>query len=71
MTGQKLMSDSENLKIDELTIRVRLEKNTMELFTIPLPPCPQKYVFKDPTRVRVLDNPLEDSLRNYIVWRRL
>jgi hypothetical protein len=65
------MADSERITIEELSIRVKLEKRTMELFTIPLPPFQQEFSVGDRTLVRVLDNPLEDSLRDYVVWGRL
>ena len=43
----------------------------MELFTIPLPASQQEFAFEDLNKVRVLDNPLEDSLRKYVAWGRL
>ena len=48
-----------------------MTEETIELFTIPLPACQQEFAFEDRAKVRVLDNPLEDSLRNYVVWGRL
>jgi hypothetical protein len=48
-----------------------MTEETIELFTIPLPACKQEFAFEDQAKVRVLDNPLEDSLRNYVVWGRL
>jgi len=65
------MTDSEYINIDQLTIRVRLHKNTIELFTIPLPRRQQIFTPRNRTMVRVLDNPLEESLRDYVAWGRL
>lgn len=65
------MADFERITIDELTIRVGLEKETMELFTVPVPARQQEFVFENQNQVRVLDNPLEDNLRNYVAWGRL
>lgn len=65
------MGDFERITVNELTIRVRLEKETMELFTIPVPACQQEFVFENQDQVRVLDNPLEDNLRNYVAWGRI
>ncbi len=65
------MRDFNILTVDAVTIRVRMSKDTMELFTIPLPSSQQEFAFEDQTKVRVLDNPLEDSLRNYVAWGRL
>jgi hypothetical protein len=63
--------DSERITIEELTIKVALEKKTMELFTIPIPRCQHEFSSKDSTQVRVLDNPQEESLRDYVAWGRL
>ena len=63
--------DSARITIDELTIKVTLEKKTMELFTIPVPKHQLEFSSKDPTLVRVLDNPQQESLRNYVAWGRL
>ena len=65
------MSDLRVSSIDALTIRVRMSEETMELFTIPLPSSQQEFAFKDQKKVRVLDNPMEDSLRNYVAWGRI
>jgi hypothetical protein len=65
------MSDFKHITLNTLTVSVRMTKETMELFTIPLPVCQQEFAFEDQTKVRVLDNPLEDSLRNYVVWGRI
>jgi hypothetical protein len=67
----KPITDSRRITMDELTIRVKLEKKTMELFTIPVPRCQQKFLSMNSTQVRVLDNPLEEGLRNYVVWGKL
>jgi hypothetical protein len=63
--------DSARITIDDLTIKVRLEKKTMELFTIPVPRCQHEFSSNDPSQVRVLDNPQEESLRNYVAWGKL
>ncbi len=65
------MTDFEGITLDQLTVRVGLEKETMELFTIPVPARQQEFVFENQSQVRVLDNPLEDNLRNYVVWGKL
>ena len=65
------MSDFNHITLNTLTVSVRMTKETMELFTIPLPACQQEFAFEDQKKVRVLDNPLEDSLRNYVVWGRI
>ena len=65
------MSNSRCVTLDELTIRIRLERATIELFTIPVPVCQLEFAFEHPSLVRVFDNPLEDNLRNYVVWGRL
>ena len=62
------MADSKPITIDKLTISVRREERVLELFSIPVPTHMQEFYSPYPKRVRVLDNPLEDSLRNYIVW---
>ena len=67
----KPITDSRRITMDELTIRVKLEKKTMELFTIPVPRRQQKFLSMNSTQVRVLDNPLEEGLRNYVVWGKL
>ena len=65
------MTDSRGVTMDELTIWVKLEKKTMELFTIPVPRRQQKFLSMNSTQVRVLDNPQEDGLRNYVVWGKI
>jgi len=65
------MTGSECINIDQLTIRVTLDKDTIELFTIPLTRRQQVFAPGNPTMVRVLDNPLEESLRHYVAWGRL
>ena len=65
------MTCSERNSIEGLTIRVRMTKETMELFTVPVPASQQEFAFEDQTQVRVLDNPLEDNLRHYVAWGRL
>ena len=67
----KPITDSRRITMDELTIRVKLEKKTMELFTIPVPRRQQKFLSMNSTQVRVLDNPLEEGLRKYVVWGKL
>ena len=67
----KPIADSRRVTLDELTIRAKLEKKTMELFTIPIPRRQQKFLSMNSTQVRVLDNPLEEGLRNYVVWGKL
>jgi hypothetical protein len=62
------MADSKPITIDELTISIKREERTLELFSIPAPTHMQEFYSKYPRRVRVLDNPLEDSLRNYVAW---
>ena len=62
------MADSKPITINELTISVRREKRALELFSIPVPSHMQEFYSRYPKRVRVLDNPLEDSIRNYIAW---
>ena len=69
--AMKLIPDPERITIDQLTIRVKLEKKTVELFTVPIPSRQQEFVCNDPRAVRVLDNPLKENLRNYIVWGKL
>ena len=65
------MIDREHITLDSLTIRVRMTKETMELFSIPVPARQQELPNVDHTKVRVLDNPLEDNLRKYVAWGRL
>ena len=62
---------SKNIALETLTIRVRMTKETVELFSIPVPERQQEFLFEDHSKVRVLDNPLEDSLRKYVAWGRL
>ena len=65
------MSNFRHITINKLTIRVCMTEENIELFTIPLPACQQEFAFEDQAKVRVLDNPLEDSLRNYVAWGRI
>ena len=65
------MSNSKHITINEVTIKVTLKKDTIELFTIPVPRWQQEFAFEDPTQVRVLDNPLTENFRDYVVWGRL
>lgn len=62
------MTDFKPITIDSLSIKVRMTKDTIELFSVPVPTRRLEFAFQDPAKVRVLDNPLEDSLRNYVVW---
>ena len=62
------MLDSKPISINELTICVRREERTLDLFSVPVPNHLREFYPKYPGRVRVLDNPLEDSLRNFIAW---
>ena len=64
------MRHSERITIDQLTIKVKLEKKTMELFTIPVSRRQQEFSSKNPDQVRVLDNPQKDNLKNYVAWGR-
>ena len=65
------MIDCNRITLETLTIRVRMTKETVELFSIPVPARQHEFPFEDHTKVRVLDNPLEDSLRKYVAWGRL
>jgi hypothetical protein len=65
------MIDRRDITLEALTIRVRMTKETMELFSIPVPARQQEFPSEDHTKVRVLDNPLEDNLRKYVAWGRL
>ena len=65
------MIDDKHITLEALTIRVRMTKETVELFSIPVPTRQHEFSFEDHTKVRVLDNPLEDSLRKYVAWGRL
>ena len=65
------MTDFKHITIDNVSIKVKMTQETMELFSIPVPTRQQEFAFQDPTRVRVLDNPLEDNLRNYVAWGRI
>jgi hypothetical protein len=57
--------------IDTVSIKVRMTKDTIELFSVPVPARQLEFSFQDSAEVRVLDNPLEDNLRNYVAWGRL
>ena len=65
-----IMIDHKHITLEMLTIRVRMTKETVELFSIPVPAHQHEFSFEDHTKVRVLDNPLQDSLRKYVVWGR-
>ena len=65
------MIDHKHITLESLTIRVRMTKETVELFSIPVPVRQHEFSFEDHSKVRVLDNPLEDSLRKYVAWGRL
>ena len=65
------MIDQKHITLETLTIRVRMTKETVELFSIPVPSRQHEFSFEDHTKVRVLDNPFEDSLRKYVAWGRL
>ena len=65
-----MASAFDSVTIETLTIKVSMSKETMELFTIPIPAFQQEFIIEDQTKARTLDNPLEESLRNYIVWGR-
>ena len=65
------MADFKPITIDTVSIKVRMTKDTMELFSVPVPARQLEFSFQDPSMVRVLDNPLEDNLRNYVAWGRL
>jgi hypothetical protein len=65
------MSDFKAVTIDTVSIKVKMTKDTLELFSVPVPARQLEFSFQDPAGVRVLDNPLEDNLRNYVAWGRL
>jgi hypothetical protein len=66
------MADFKPITIDTVSIKVRMTKETLELFSVPVPARQLEFSFQNPAEVRVLDNPLlEDNLRNYIAWGRL
>jgi len=65
------MADLKPITIDTVSIKVRMTKDTLELFSVPVPARQLEFCFEDPAGVRVLDNPLEDNLRNYVAWGRL
>ena len=65
------MSNSEITTIDQLAIKVELKRDTMELFTIPFPRHQQVLFSKRSAQIRLLDNPLEESLRRYVAWGKL
>lgn len=67
----KNMADFKPITIDTVSIKVRMTKETLELFSVPVPARQLEFSFQNPAEVRVLDNPLEDNLRNYIAWGRL
>ena len=61
----------QHITLKDLTVSIGLAKNTMGLFTIPMPPRQREYLCMSQGQARVLDNPLEDHLRNYVAWGRL
>jgi hypothetical protein len=65
------MTDLKPITIDTVSIKVRMTKDTIELFSVPVPARQLEFSFRDPAEVRVLDNPLEDNLRDYVAWGRL
>ncbi len=65
------MTDLKPITIDTVSIKIRMTKNTIELFSVPVPARQLEFSFREPAEVRVLDNPLEDNLRNYVAWGRL
>jgi hypothetical protein len=65
------MADLTNITIDTVSIKVRMTTDTLELFSVPVPARQLEFPFQEPATVRVLDNPLEDNLRNYVAWGRL
>ena len=65
------MTDLQPITIDTVSIKVRVTKDTIELFSVPVPARQLEFSFRDPAEIRVLDNPLEDNLRNYVAWGRL
>ena len=65
------MTDLQPITIDTVSIKVRMTKNTKELFSVPVPALQLEFSFQDPAEIRVLDNPLEDNLRHYVAWGRL
>ena len=65
------MANFKPITIDTLSIKVRMTKDTLEFFSVPVPARQLEFSFEDPAGVRVLDNPLEDNLRNYVAWGRL
>jgi hypothetical protein len=65
------MTDLQPITIDTVSIKVRMTKDTIELFSVPVPARQLEFSFQDPAEIRVLDNPLEDNLRHYVAWGRL
>ena len=65
------MTDLQPITIDTVSIKVRVTKDTIELFSVPVPARQLEFSFQDPAEIRVLDNPLEDNLRHYVAWGRL
>ena len=65
------MTDLQPITIDTVSIKVRMTKDTIELFSVPVPARQLEFSFQDPAEIRVLDNPLEDNIRNYVAWGRL
>jgi len=65
------MKNLHPITIDSVSIKVRMTRDTMELFSVPVPVRQLEFSFQDPAEIRVLDNPLEDNFRNYVAWGRL
>jgi hypothetical protein len=65
------MTDLQPITMDTVSIKVRVTKDTIELFSVPVPARQLEFSLQDPAEIRVLDNPLEDNLRNYVAWGRL
>jgi len=65
------MKNLNPITIDSVSIKVRMTRDTMELFSVPVPVRQLEFSFQDPAEIRVLDNPLEDNFRNYVAWGRL
>jgi len=65
------MKNLNPITIDSVSVKVRMTRETIELFSVPVPARQLEFSFQDPAEIRVLDNPLEDNLRNYVAWGRL
>ena len=64
------MKNLNPITIDSVSVKVRMTRETTELFSVPVPARQLEFSFQDPAEIRVLDNPLEDNLRNYVAWGR-